>query len=324
MKNKADMLFRHMKNLKRYGIVYEFDTVKRKIGFTKDISVYDINQVKKYFERNEDKIPEEICERYRLIMGHEMDMSYPGLFTEWIQWLRINDNIEKKAILADKELVKDWAKEIIGEDHIIPTYGAWDHYDDINWDELPNEFVLKCNHGSGMNIVVKDKYKIDHDKARKKMEEWLKTEHAYYALEMHYKLIPHRIIAEKYINDLNGVLIDYKFHCFNGKPEFVQVIERGDDGHGHQLHYDMSWKNLGWTFEDYPPIRTEPKKPKCFEEMRDISAKLSKGFRYVRVDLYDIKGKTFLGEMTFTPRGGYYPYVGTWTIEKDKHLGGFV
>ena len=84
MKNKADMLFRHMKNLKRYGIVYEFDTVKRKIGFTKDISVYDINQVKKYFERNEDKIPEEICERYRLIMGHEMDMSYPGLFTEWI------------------------------------------------------------------------------------------------------------------------------------------------------------------------------------------------------------------------------------------------
>ncbi len=251
-----------------------------------------------------------------------LQLDHPRLFTEKIQWMKLYDSTYEKTRLADKYLVREWIKETIGERYLVPLLGVWDRFEDIEFDKLPENYVLKCNHGSGMNLVVKNN--LDKEKAKESFDKWMNINYAFCAgLEMHYADMPRKIIAEKYIEEMDGSLYDYKIHCFGGEPKFIQCIgDRDLKKHtGYQMNYDTEWHELDWTFEDYPRFPYEVEKPVCLEEMLDVAKKLSAGFSYVRVDLYEIKGKVLFGEMTFTPASGNYRYRGSFTRDVDMRLG---
>lgn len=220
--------------------------------------------------------------------------------------------------------MRSWVAEKIGDEYLIPLLGVWENFDDINFDDLPDKFVLKCNHGSGMNIIVRDKSSFDMQNAREKINAWLAVDYgALTGLETHYTRIDRKIIAEKYIENMQSGVIDYKFHCFNGVAQFVQVIgDRNFEKHTrYQKFCDLDYNDIGAMFEDYPHFPYDVPKPKNFEDMKRFAKILSEGFSYVRVDFYEIDGKILFGEMTFTSDSGYLPHKRTWTYEKDLAVG---
>ncbi|MBR7025309.1 MAG: hypothetical protein IKI08_04815 [Selenomonadaceae bacterium] len=268
--------------------------------------------------------PAVLAQEYQQRMGRPLDLNNPKTFTEKLQWLKIFDATPLKSRLADKYLVRRWVAEKIGEQYLIPLLGVWDNFDDINFDDLPDRFVLKCNHGSGMNVIVRDKKNFDRQRAREKLNAWLAFDYGIQiGLELHYTRIDRKIIAEKYITDMGDGVIDYKFHCFNGEPKFIQVI--GDRDFVKHTRYqkfcDLKYNDIGAMFEDYPHFPYDVPKPKNFELMKKIAATLAEGFAYVRVDFYEIDDKVLFGEMTFTSDSGYLPHKKTWTYEKDYEVG---
>ena len=268
--------------------------------------------------------PALLDERFQQRMGKPLDLNNLRTFTEKMQWIKIYDATPLKSRLADKYLVRRWIADKIGEQYLIPLLGVWDDFDDIDFDELPDQFVLKCNHGSAMNIIVRDKKSFDKQRAREKINAWLAVDFgAQLGLELHYSRIKRKIIAEKYITDMGDGVIDYKFHCFSGEPKFVQVI--GDRDFAKHTRYqkfcDLNYNDIGAMFEDYPHFPYDVPKPKEFETMKTFSKILSKGFCYVRVDFYEIDGKLLFGEMTFTSDSGYLPHKKTWTYERDAEIG---
>lgn len=289
----------------------------------KNTTLKFIEHDKKLSNLSRDQMAIILSRMYKNSMGEKIDFSNPTLFTEKIQYLKIYDNSPIKVMLADKYSVRKWISEKIGDDYLIPLLGAWDKFEDINFDLLPDKFCIKTNHGSGMNYVVKDKSAVDFNKVGEIFSWWLRRPFYAGSLELHYENIPRKIIAEKYIVEMDGGLYDYKLHCFNGEPMFIQCIgDRNLINHtGYQMNFSVDWNPLDWVFEDYPFFSHVVAKPKCLTEMIDIAKILSTGFRYVRVDLYEISGKVLFGEMTFTPASGIYPYKGTWTRKKNKELG---
>ena len=261
--------------------------------------------------------------RYKSVMKKDLSYSNPRTFTEKIQWIKMHDSGMKKTILADKYAVREWISKKIGEEYLVPVLGVWDSFEQIDFDSLPDAFCLKTNHGSAMSYVVKDKNNMDIREAEEFLKWWIKRPFWVFSLEPHYRKINRKIIAEKYIEDSDGSLYDYKIHCFGGEPVFVQCI--GDrelmEHKGFQANFDLDWNKLDWSFETYPSFPHDVPKPECLDEMLSVARKLSKDFSYVRVDLYEIEGKVYFGEMTFTPASGFYPYKGTWTPEKDRQLG---
>lgn len=272
------------------------------------------------------RLSSELANAYKRSTGIDMDPWNPKNFTEKIQWLKINDVTPLKTELADKYLVRDWIKRKIGDKYLVPLLGVWNNANNIDFDKLPDKFVLKANHGSGMNIVIKDKKSLTPEKIRslkRVMNIWLRRNFGAPGLEVQYIDIPRKIIAEKYIEQSDGNLVDYKMHCFNGVPKFIQVIgNRNLRSHtGYQINKDFNWNSLDWIFEDYPRYQTSPPKPDCLQELYDIAKDLSQGFAYVRVDMYDVDGKIYFGEMTFTPASGYYMEKGTWTDKVNLEIG---
>lgn len=253
----------------------------------------------------------------------ELNVKFPNTFCEKIQWIKINDLPQIKTDLSDKYKVRAWVSQKIGDKYLIPILGSWNNVSDIDFESLPKQFCLKVNHGSGMNCIVKDKEKLNYMYVRRIFDAWMNNPFHMNTLEMQYKNISRKIIAEKYIEEMDGNLYDYKFHCFNGKPTFIQCIGGRDliKHTGYQNNYDLRWNKLDWTFEDYPVFPYEVKKPAKLDEMIEVAKKLSEEFDYVRVDLYEIGDNVKFGEMTFTPASGIYPYKGTWTREKDEELG---
>lgn len=277
-----------------------------------------------YLHLPPEKYEEELKIWYKRTTGENLDLENPKTFNEKIQWLKLYDSTPLKTRLADKYLVRDWVKEKIGEEHLIPLLGVWDSFDEIDFDKLPDQFVLKANHGSGWNIIVTDKSKLDIDAAREKFNQWLQTNFAFkFGLELQYMNIQPKIIAEKYMEELNSSLYDYKIHCFDGRPAFIQCIgDRNLAKHtGYQNNYDLKWTKLDWTFEDYPQFPYVVSKPKLLDGMVTCAEKLSEGLSYVRVDLYEVNGHIYFGEMTFTPASGAYRYRGLWTKDLNIHLG---
>ena len=206
----------------------------------------------------------------------------------------------------------------IGKKYLIPLLGVWDHFEEINFDALPEQFVLKTNHGSGWNLVVRDKKSIDLKVTKEKFDGWLKRNYAFtYGLELQYMNIPPKIIAEEYIADLDGDILDYRFFCFNGKPVYVWVDIGSGTSHHKRNIYDINW-NLQSYKVNYPLIEPEPEKPKTFDEMVACAKKLSKGFAFVRVDFYSVKDHVYFGEMTFTPQSG----TGKWEDPKQNRIYG--
>ena len=261
---------------------------------------------------SESQYPEELKLWYKLKIGKELNLEHPVTFNDKLQWLKLYDRNPIKTKLADKYLVSDYIKNKIGDKYLVPLLGAWDNFDDIDFDELPDKFVLKCNHGSKYTIIVNDKSKLDIAKAKLKINGWLSENYAFKAgFELQYKDIKPKIIAEKYIENTPGDLWDYKFWCFNGKVENIMFLAN----RGKALcknNYDRNWNLMPFTSSDYPLSNKVVEKPDNLDQMNELAEELSAGFPFVRIDLYRLNDGTIkFGEFTFTPLSGFY----TWNPE---------
>lgn len=241
--------------------------------------------------------------RYRLVMGYWMDFCNPTTFTEKLQWLKLNDRRPEYTQMVDKYAVKHYVSEIIGEEYIIPTIGIWDKPEQIDWKNMPNQFVLKTTDGGGNYgvVVVKDKNNIDKNFIVNKLNKALKQDIYLQLREWPYKNVSKRIIAEQYIADN---LNDYKFYCFNGEPKILLVASNRNTTHNFD-YYDLSFQHLDITSRSGAKSSNPIEKPKNFELMKDIVIKLAKDIPHVRVDLYNHEGKIFFGELTFFDSSGY-------------------
>ena len=262
--------------------------------------------------------PEILAESFQWRVGRPLDLDNPKTFTEKIQWLKIFGSTPIKSQLADKFSVRGWVADKIGDEYLIPLLGVWNDFDDIDFDALPEKFVLKCNHGSAMNIVVRDKKNFDVRRAREKFNAWLAIDFATGFFELHYTRIKRKIIAEKFLTNGDAPDInDYKFWCFGGRVEYVQVDRNRSTNHV-QRFYTVDWEPLDFIILGHKLDTTISEKPPTLKKMLEIAEKLSDGFSIVRVDLYCVENKIYFGEMTFTPLAGYIK----WTpAEMDYRIG---
>lgn len=248
--------------------------------------------------------PHALKQWYQHTSGDILDLDNPRTYNEKIQWMKVYDPDPRKTLLADKYLVRDWVAGKIGEQYLTPLLGVYRKSSDIDFDSLPNQFVLKANHGFHMNAIVRDKSSENLDALRRTADSWLRDDFAFNSFEMHYNDIPRRLIIEEYLENLDGDLPDYKFWCFDGKVRFIELImNRNHDPHMALL--DSNWNLLPFTTGSFPEIISLPDKPEQLSEMICISEVLSDGFPHVRVDLYLLDtGKIRFGEMTFTTSSG--------------------
>ena len=243
---------------------------------------------------------------YQRVTGKYLNLDNPRTFNEKIQWLKLYDSIPIKTRLADKYLVREWVKEKIGEQYLIPLLGVYDKFEDIDFAKLPNQFVIKCNHGCAYNIIVKDKSKLDLAEAKAKLDKWLHENFAFKAgYELHYRDIKPKIIIEKFIeNKGTDDLYDYKFWCFNGKLAYIQFLSERNLSGLKMAFYDRKWNKQTFVYS-HPLDKKTIKKPDNLDEMIQLAEALSKGFPCVRVDFYRLNdGTIYFGEMTFTSASG--------------------
>ena len=259
-------------------------------------------------------------EQFREIVGYPLNLDNPQTFNEKLQWLKLYHHQHPNPLMtkcADKVAVRDYIKEKIGEEYLVPSLGVWDNPDDINFDQLPDRFVLKVNWGSGQNIIVKDKSKLNINEAREQLRDWMKPEcnHYYNHFEWCYKDIQPKIIAEKYL-DFETDLLDYKIMCYNGIPKNLFVCSERRSSL-KVTFFDLNWKRLPFI-RKYPASEKKIEKPIFFDKMLEISKILAKPFPFVRVDFFCLKDKLYIGELTFFPGAGHEDFE---PIEWDKRLG---
>ncbi len=236
----------------------------------------------------------------------ELDLLNPRTFNEKLQWLKLHDRKDVYTTMVDKYAVKKYVADIIGNKYIIPTIGVYDNFDDIDFDELPKQFVIKCTHDSGGLVIVKDKAKLDKNKAKSKINKCLRVNYYHRGREWPYKNVKPRIIIENYMSDLGSdSVVDYKFFCFNGEPKIVLACsERFSKSGLKETWFDDKWNLLPVT-EGGHDIDKSLKKPDKFDEMKRLAKKLSKNIAFVRTDFYEFNGKVYFGEITFFPASGY-------------------
>ncbi|MCD8038933.1 MAG: hypothetical protein LUE96_07610 [Lachnospiraceae bacterium] len=247
-----------------------------------------------------------IKRRFKERIGYEPDLENPRTFNEKLQWLKLHDRKPIYTTMVDKYEAKRYVAHLIGEEYIIPTYGVYDCFDEIDFDGLPKRFVLKCTHDSGSVIICRDKETFDRESAKKKLEDSLKRNFYWMGREWPYKDVKPRIIAEQYMADAD---VDYKFFCFNGVPKYLYVSQGLED---HETA-SISFLTLDWEFapfgrSDFKSFMKFPHKPVHYEEMIDVAKILSKGHHFLRVDLYEINGCVYFSEFTFTPCCGWMPF----------------
>lgn len=247
---------------------------------------------------------------FRLKMGKTLNLKDPKSFSEKLQWLKLYNRKPEYTIMVDKIKAKDYVSSIIGKEHIIPTIGVWDDPEKIDFDALPDRFVLKCNHNSGTGMFVcKDKSKIDIKRIKEGLRSGLNQDYFIRSREWPYKNVPRRILAEKYMEDESGELRDYKFFCFDGvvKALFI-ATDRSKGEHATRFDFfDENFNHLPFT-NGHPNASTPPEKPRKFEEMKQLASELSKKIPHVRIDFYEIGDQVYFGEMTFFHWGGTMPF----------------
>lgn len=245
--------------------------------------------------------------KYKLMMGTKLDLENPKTFNEKLQWLKLHDRNPEYTKMVDKYEVKEYVANIIGKEYIIPTLGVWDKFDDIDFDALPNEFVLKPTHTSGNVFICKDKSKIDYKKLKKQVNKWLKRDYYRIHREWPYKNVKPRIIAEKYMENKDHTNIkDYKFYCFNGQADYVMICTGRETGHPKFYFYNKEWNFMRNMSND--GIKLEGKleeKPIGIEKMFEIAEKLSQGIKFVRMDLYNVNEKIYFRRIYVFPSSGF-------------------
>ena len=246
--------------------------------------------------------------RYKLEMGYKLNLDNPQTFNEKLQWLKLYNRKPEYTKMVDKFAAKEYVAKIIGEEYIIPTLDVWDKFDDIDFDKLPNQFVLKTTHGGGNTgvVICRDKSTLDKDRARRRLNKSLRTSIYTKFKEWPYKNVKRRIIAEELIGDHN--IVDYKFSCFNGVATDVMTCSDRSTGETKFYFFSPKWELLRYNKRGIAaPEGFSIPAPKNYEKMFEIASKLSEGIPYLRVDLYNIDGKIYFGELTFFPQSGFDP-----------------
>lgn len=239
---------------------------------------------------------------YYIKMKRKINLRNPKSYNEKLNWLKLHDRKIQYKKIVDKFEAKKYVAGLIGEKYIIPTYGMWNHFDDIDFSALPEQFVLKTTHDSGGVVIVRCKSEMEKEEAKKTIEESLNNNYFYLCREWPYKDLKHRIIAEEVISET--VPNDYKFFMFNGQMDSVMVCTDRVSGHPKYRFYDEKWSRLYYQKNELEP-KTDVEKPENYEEMIEIAKKLSEGFVHVRVDLYNVSGNIFFGELTLFDQGGF-------------------
>lgn len=254
---------------------------------------------------------------------YSLNLENPKSFNEKLQWLKLHDRKPIYTAMVDKIEAKKIVASIIGDEYIIPTIAVWNSVEDIDWDFLPNQFVMKCSHDSGGIVVCKDKAKLDKTSSIKIIKKGLKRHYFWQNREWPYKDVKPRIIVEKYMEDkLTGELRDYKFFCFNGAVKALFVAsDRQKKGEETKFDFfDEKYNHLP-IINGHPNSTIIPQKPSRFEDMKMLAAKLSQGIPQLRVDFYEMDGQIYFGELTFSHFSGMVPFN---PVEWDYKLGEWI
>ncbi|MBO7277939.1 MAG: hypothetical protein J6U84_08275 [Bacteroidales bacterium] len=244
--------------------------------------------------------------RFYMATNKKLDLENPKTWSEKLLWLNKYWQPKIKALCADKYKVRDFIIEKGYSETLVPLLGYWKDARDIDFSKLPKRFVLKCNHGCRMNILVEDKSKLDIKSTIKTLNKWMNIDYSKVTPEYHYHYIDRYIICEEFLPvDHSFEIVDFKIHCFNGVPKWIGLCYERDYTTGHPKEMIMSpeWDRLMYLKSDYPDDGKHMDKPEKLEAMVEMACNLSKDFPYVRVDLYYIKGNIYFGELTFTPSG---------------------
>lgn len=257
--------------------------------------------------------------KYWARIGKKINLDNPQTFNEKLQWLKLNDRKPIYTKLVDKYEVRKYIENKIGEEYLVPMYGVWENVNDIDFEKLPKQFVLKCTHNSGGVVICKDKEKLNIEETKRKLEKCLRKNFYYQGREWPYKNVKPRIIAEKYlVDESKKELKDYKFLCFNGKAKLIEIHQGRFEKHTQDI-YDIDWKKTDIT--QGPIAEKKIKKPKNLEKMIKLTEKLAKDFIHVRIDWYNINGKIIFGEITLYDGSGF---TGFDIEEHDRKIGSWI
>lgn len=247
---------------------------------------------------------------YRAETGKTLHLEKPQTFNEKLQWLKLYDRRPEYTTMVDKHLVKTYVAERIGEQYIIPTIGVWDAPDEIDFDSLPNRFVLKCNHNSGLGMYIcHDKSLMDIKEVKRGLKKGINQDYYLTSREWPYKNVQRKIIAEQYMEDTSGGLIDYKVHCFNGEPKFILVCSDRFSSNGLTEDFvTPDWKRMAVKRPNIKISDVLMEKPAELDQILELAQKLSRNIPFVRVDFYIINHKVYFSEMTFFPASGLVPF----------------
>lgn len=253
--------------------------------------------------------------RYYRITGKKMSWHHPQDMSQKLLWLNRYDCTPLKVQCADKYRMKEYVKSCGLDEINVPLIGAWNTPEEIEWDKLPNQFAMKTNHGCGTNIICKDKSQLDKDDVKRKLHDWLAIDFGKLFNEVHYSKIKRCIFAEKYLPAMSLYQTDYKFQCINGEPYCILICaDRDIHGHATLYSYNLQWKRVALLNGEDKTMQQEFPKPVNLDKMIEHARILAKPFPYVRVDFYEVEGKLYIGELTFTPYGNIMTYY------KDKVL----
>lgn len=258
---------------------------------------------------------------YRFRMGRSLNLKNPKSLSEKINYINLYDNNELACKGADKYKSREYVEQLGYGEYLVKLIGVYDNVNDIDFAKLPNKFVLKCTHGCGYNIICQDKSTLDIEMVKNKINIWMKEQYGYRGGEFHYNKITPKIICEKYIEGLDDekLPIDYKIHCFNGKPIFTLCCSNREKSLKLDV-YDKNWNKIDAITESYKSNK-DIEKPRDYKKMLEIAEKLSQGTKIVRIDFYELNGKALLGELTFTPAAGRPNY---FIKEFDERIGEYI
>lgn len=261
--------------------------------------------------------------KYKNVFGRNLDLENPKTFNEKLQWLKLYNRKPEYTVMVDKYKVREYIAQMIGEEYLIPLLGVWDDPDEIDFDALPDQFVLKCNHNSGTGMCIcKDKSKLDIEKVKKELRKGLKEDYYLKFREWPYKDVPKRIIAEQYLSndEKSDELSDYKVLCFNGEPKLIEIHRGRFSGHHTQDFYDVNWNKTEFEQPEDPLSDEIMKKPVFADKMLELSRTLAENIPHVRIDWYYTGGKLLFGEITFFDGSGFCPFIDN----QDEILGSWI